>query len=152
MKEKYADVYQRNVQFGQELHQKELDLEAAELSIKKNKELALIEQNQREEELQKNLDLQTSLQNQREKECQEIRDLQVSLQVEREARKKEAAAYEEVLKVHQTNMTRTDELITTLPEALLPAVKQRLLDLRLLIDAHISPEDKWIYTEKPSEW
>ena len=109
IKEKFAVAHQKNVEFGKELHQKQLDLdtarEAAELSIKKNKELALIEQNQREEELQKNLDLQTSLQNQREKECQEIRDLQVSLQVEREARKKEAAAYEEVLKVHQTNMT-----------------------------------------------
>ena len=107
--------------------------EAIELSIRKNQELALVEQNQREEEVQKNL------------------DLQASLQKERDARKTDVAAYEEVLKVHQANMTRTEKLITTLPEALLPAVQQRLLDLRLLIDAHISTNDKWIYIEKPSE-
>jgi hypothetical protein len=63
-----------------------------------------------------------------------------------------AAAYEEVIKVHETNMQRTDRLITTLPEAPTSAVQQRLHDLRQLIDAHISSKDKWIYTEEPLEW
>ena len=49
-------------------------------------------------------------------------------------------------------MIRTDDLVTTLPEPLLPAVQQRLLDLQALIDANVPTYAKWIYTEKPSEW
>ena len=78
MKEKFAAAHQKNVEFGKELHQKQLNLDAAkeavELSIRQNQELTRTEQNQREEELQKNL------------------DLQASLQKEREARKKDVAA------------------------------------------------------------
>jgi hypothetical protein len=48
-------------------------------------------------------------------------------------------------------MIQTNDLVSTLPEPLLPAVQQ-LLDLQALIDANVPNDAKWIYTENPSEW
>jgi hypothetical protein len=136
--------YSKN-EIGKELQQNQVNLEAAQTALELN-----VRQNQYT--TAQTQELARTEQIKREEETQKVLDLQVLLQNEKDARQKDVASLENILKLHQTHMIQTNDLVSTLPEPLLPAVQQRLLDLQALIDANVPNDAKWIYTENPSEW
>ena len=80
------------------------------------------------------------------------KDLHDKLRVEQNNRAKETAEHEEALKTQKGNMQRNNKPVTSPQESPISTEQQRMHNLRQLIDAHISEEDKWIFTEEPMDW
>ena len=80
------------------------------------------------------------------------KDLHDKLRVEQNNRAKETAEHEEAIKTQKEKMQRDNKPVTSPQESPISTEQQRMHNLRQLIDAHISEEDKWIFTEEPMDW
>ena len=87
-----------------------------------------------------------------ERQSQELWDMQLKLTEMSKAKQKVESFLKQAIKLQQTNMDRTSDLVTSLPDSQALMKHHRLFELKHLIEATVSDEAKWIYTEELSEW
>ena len=81
-----------------------------------------------------------------------LQRMKIKLIESEKAKRKADSLLKEALKIQQSNMDRTSNLVTSLPASQDGVTQERILQLTQLIDATVSTEEKWIYTAEITEW